>query len=99
MEPFLVTTLKRLGEARNGILVVVSLVYLLGFLSWASYAVANDIGFVALFDAQYLLGGIVPAATIAVAYSLWRLPRVLNLAAGAIMLLIVAQCAGKSLSV
>ena len=61
---------KRIGELRDGFLVLITGVYLLGYLCWASYAWQNNIGLLPALDAQYLAAGVVPALVVIVFYFL-----------------------------
>jgi hypothetical protein len=61
---------KTLGELRDAVLVLVSVAYLLGFLSWAFYAARNDLGLVRALDAQYLVAGVLPAIVVALGIAL-----------------------------
>jgi hypothetical protein len=67
---------KQLGAYRDAVLVSVSLVYLLGYLSWAFYAGTYGLGMVPVLDAQYLVAGLVPTLIVVVAIMLvalqWR---------------------------
>lgn len=58
--------LRELGEYRDALLVIVTLVYLLGYLSWAFYAGTNHLGLVPAVDAQYLVAGIIPSVILVV---------------------------------
>jgi len=53
--------INRLGELRDGLLLLAGFVYLLGYTSWANYALTTRIGLVPVLDAQYFAAGIVPA--------------------------------------
>jgi len=55
----------RLGALRDGLLLLAGILYLLGYASWAFYALENGIGLVPVLDAQYFAAGIVPAAILA----------------------------------
>jgi hypothetical protein len=61
---------KRIGGYRDVILVLASLVYLLGYLSWAFYAAQNDLGLVPALDTQYLIAGVLPTIILAVGVAL-----------------------------
>lgn len=52
---------KRVGELRDGLLLLAGVLYLLGYLSWALYALETGIGLVPVLDSQYFAAGIVPA--------------------------------------
>lgn len=52
---------KRLGDLRDGLLLLAGVLYLLGYLSWALYALDTGIGLVPVLDSQYFAAGIVPA--------------------------------------
>ena len=65
-----------LGSIRDGLLVVVGMAYVLGFLTISYYAHQHDLGLLPLLDAQYFLAGLLPALLIALAVWYWRaLPR------------------------
>jgi hypothetical protein len=55
---------KRLGDLRDGLLLLAGVLYLLGYLSWALYALETGIGLVPVLDSQYFTAGIVPALII-----------------------------------
>jgi hypothetical protein len=72
----LIAVLKAIGEARDGMLVLIAGVYILGFLSWAIYSLQENIGFIRIFDAQYFVAGILPAISISfivLGWTLWRI--------------------------
>lgn len=72
----LIALLKAIGEARDGMLVLIAGVYILGFFSWAIYSLQENIGFIRIFDAQYFVAGILPAISIAfivLGWTLWRI--------------------------
>ncbi len=52
---------RRLGELRDGLLLLAGVLYLLGYTSWALYALDTGIGLVPVLDSQYFASGIVPA--------------------------------------
>ena len=52
---------RRLGELRDGLLLLAGVLYLLGYASWALYALDAGIGLVPVLDSQYFAAGIVPA--------------------------------------
>jgi hypothetical protein len=56
--------INRLGELRDGLLLLAGFVYLLGYTSWANYALDTRIGLLPVLDAQYFAAGIVPALII-----------------------------------
>jgi hypothetical protein len=62
--------IKSLGEYRDAVLVVASLVYLLGYLSWAFFAAQNNLGLVPALDAQYLVAGVLPTLILAAGVAL-----------------------------
>ena len=53
--------ISRLGALRDGLLLLAGVIYLLGYISWANYALMTRIGLVPALDAQYFTAGIVPA--------------------------------------
>src|SRR5437763_15390896 len=72
----LIALLKAIGEARDGMLVLIACVYIFGFFSWAIYSLQANIGFIRIFDAQYFVAGILPAISIAfivLGWTLWRI--------------------------
>lgn len=52
--------LKNLGGLRDGLLVLVSLVYVLGFSVWSVVAWINNLGALPVLDAQYFTAGLPP---------------------------------------
>jgi len=69
----MIRALKQFGQARDGMLVLVAGVYILEFLSWAIYSVQENIGFIRIFDAQYFIGGLLPAISIGFIVLGWTL--------------------------
>jgi len=57
--------LKRLGERRDGFLVVGAYVYGLGYVVWSYNAWRNQLGQLPALDFQYFMSGLLPAALIA----------------------------------
>jgi hypothetical protein len=55
---------QRIGNLRDGLIVLGTGVYLLGYLSWAHYAVTYELGLIPALDAQYFTASIVPALII-----------------------------------
>jgi len=53
--------LERLGILRDGLLVLVSAIYLLGYVTWSIISWRNGMGPLPLLDAQYLIAGVAPA--------------------------------------
>jgi hypothetical protein len=49
-----------LGKLRDGLLLLAGGIYLLGYLSWATFAGNRHLGFVPVVDAQYFAAGIFP---------------------------------------
>jgi hypothetical protein len=70
--------MKALGERRDGLLLAAGALYLLGYLSWAWYGVANGIGFIPVLDAQYFAAGVVPAVLICLFLVGVRILRAIN---------------------
>lgn len=52
---------KTLGERRDALLLGAGALYLLGYLSWATYGLINQIGFIPVLDTQYFAAGVLPA--------------------------------------
>jgi hypothetical protein len=55
---------KRLGDLRDGLLLLAGVLYLLGYLSWTVYALKTGIGLVPVLDSQYFAAGVFPAAIV-----------------------------------
>lgn len=55
---------KHLGEVRDSLLVLASVLYFLGYLSWAFYAWEHQLGLLPVLDAQYFAAGVFPALII-----------------------------------
>ena len=70
---WLARELQGLGEARDGILVSIAVIYILGFLSWATYSWRRHLGFVPILEAQYLVAGIPATPLVLALYLPWRL--------------------------
>ena len=64
---------RQLGVYRDSFLVTASVVYLLGYVSWAHYAATNGLGMVPVLDAQYLVAGLIPALIAIITVRLVRL--------------------------
>jgi hypothetical protein len=66
MQAFL-NILENLGKARDGLLVLITCTYLLGYCVWAYIAWRNGLPPLPLLDAQYLAAGLLPLLVVAVA--------------------------------
>lgn len=53
--------LERIGKLRDGILVIASIVYLLGYIVWSFNARKNNLGLLPVVEFQYFAAGSVPA--------------------------------------
>jgi len=62
----LIDLLEYIGKARDGILVSIALIYVLGFVVWSINSLNNNIGFIRAFDAQYFVAGFLPAVLITI---------------------------------
>ena len=60
--------IKRIGDLRDGLLVLTTCVYIAGYLSWTSYAFENNLGPIPALDAQFLSAGLVPVMVIVTFY-------------------------------
>jgi hypothetical protein len=69
---------KTLGERRDALLLAAGALYLLGYLSWATYGLLNQVGFIPVLDTQYFAAGIVPALLIFLFIAILRLLRLWN---------------------
>lgn len=56
------------GSLRDALIVVFVFLYTLGVLTWSLSALETYIGFIQVFDAQYVVAGLIPAASIGVIY-------------------------------
>jgi hypothetical protein len=65
-ESTLTAKAERIGKLRDAVLVLATIVYLLGYLSWALYAGTNDLGLVPALDTQYFVAGVLPVLVLAV---------------------------------
>jgi hypothetical protein len=63
----LLTEAEKLGKSRDGILVLIGIIYFLGYISWANYAQVHALGLLPALDAQYLAAGILPTIVLAAA--------------------------------
>jgi hypothetical protein len=64
--------LRRLGEARDGLLVAVAITYGLGFLVVSFYSYREGLGLLPLLQAQYFAAGLLPAVLITLTYLAYR---------------------------
>lgn len=60
--------LKQIGELRDGFLVGVVIVYILGYIVWAFNAWQNNLGLLPAIDFQYFIAGIVPTVLLLTLY-------------------------------
>ena len=60
--------LKQIGELRDGFLVGVVILYILGYIVWAFNARQNNLGLLPALDFQYFTAGIVPAVLLLALY-------------------------------
>ena len=58
-------------------IVGITSVYILGFLSWAVHSLNSNIGFIRIFDAQYIVAGLLPAASLVVFLASWKVVKFL----------------------
>jgi len=65
--------LTRIGELRDGLLVLASLIYGLGYFVWSLHAWKQGLGLLPALDAQYFAAGIVPGLVIVAAYGAFKL--------------------------
>jgi hypothetical protein len=65
--------LVRIGGLRDGLLVLASLLYGLGYLAWSLHAWQNDLGLLPALDVQYFVAGVFPALILAAAFWAFRL--------------------------
>jgi hypothetical protein len=65
-------SLQWIGALRDGLIAAGTIVYLLGYLSWAFYAWTHELGVIPALDAQYFLAGLYPFAVLVAFYFLAR---------------------------
>ena len=61
--------LKRIGSTRDGVLMSISALYVLGYGVWSYYAWSHGLGLRPAVDAQYFVAGIVPALLLAAVFA------------------------------
>jgi hypothetical protein len=61
-------SLKHIGEARDGALVIGGILYVLGYIVWSINAWKNKLGLLPALDAQYFIAGIIPTLIIVLVY-------------------------------
>lgn len=61
--------LKRIGSTRDGVLMSISALYVLGYGVWSYYAWSHGLGMRPAVDAQYFVAGIVPALVLAAVFA------------------------------
>jgi hypothetical protein len=67
-----------IGELRDALLVLTSGLYVLGYLTWTSYALENNLGLLPVLDVQYFAAGLVPLFVLLLFYSYGRATLHLN---------------------
>lgn len=65
--------LVRVGALRDGLLVLASILYGLGYLVWSVHAWEQDLGLLPALDAQYFVAGVFPALVFLAAFYAYRL--------------------------
>ena len=73
--PRVTQILKRLGDARDSILVATSCTYALGFLVWSLHAWRQGLGLLPISNIQYLVSGVAVLITLLMTYSLFQIGR------------------------
>ena len=68
----LLATLKRLGEWKDALLVAGPALYVLGYLTWSTYALDHEFGLLPALEAQYFIAGIIPLLVLILALGLVR---------------------------
>ncbi len=63
-----VSLVRRIGVLRDGLIVLATGIYLLGYASWALYAWTNGLGPIPALDAQYFAAGMFPSLVIAISF-------------------------------
>ncbi len=63
----------RIGGLRDGLLVLASLLYGLGYLVWSLHAWENHLGLLPALDTQYFVAGVFPALVLVVAFWTFKL--------------------------
>lgn len=58
----------RIGQLRDGFLVGIGLLYIIGYLVWAFYAWKKNLGILPALDFQYIIAGIAPALLLLILY-------------------------------
>lgn len=74
-EPQPKTGLQRLGELRDPLLVLVTLVYGVGYLVWSIHAYQENLGLLPALEPQYLAAGAIPVLILWAAWRGRRLPK------------------------
>lgn len=64
---------KQIGQLRDGFLVGLGLLYIIGYLVWAFYAWKKNLGLLPALDFQYIIAGIAPALLLLILYFSIRL--------------------------
>ena len=59
---------KQIGELRDGFLVGLGLLYIIGYLVWAFYAWKKNLGLLPALDFQYIIAGIAPTLLLFILY-------------------------------
>jgi len=60
--------LEQISKYRDGLLILLSCTYILGYVVWSLHAMVNHLGLLPAIDAQYFLAGIVPGVVIYLTY-------------------------------
>jgi hypothetical protein len=55
-----ISQLQRIGVIRDGLLVIVSLLYMLGYIVWSINSAINNFGLLPALDSQYFVAGAIP---------------------------------------
>jgi hypothetical protein len=64
--------LVNVGKLRDGFLVIVTLVYITGYVAWSYIAWTNGLGALPVLDAQYLIAGMPPILTALIVFTIIR---------------------------
>lgn len=60
--------LEQIGKKRDGLLILISCIYILGYIVWSLHAMVNHFGLLPAIDAQYFLAGMIPGIIAYLAY-------------------------------
>lgn len=64
--------IENVGKLRDGFLVIVTIVYITGYVAWSYIAWTNGLGTLPVLDAQYLIAGIPPILTALIVFIIIR---------------------------